>query len=432
MTTSAMICLLVFVVVIIMFAINKLPMAVVAMSGMLLMVVTGCLETKTAMSAFSSSTVLLLAPIFIISAAFSKTEFIGNVASGISRLSKGSYKKIVIGYVLMGLVVTQLMGTNTPAFMAIYPLLMATCREAKISPSKVLMPVAVTVVCATGAVPATTAITYSATYRGYLEAYGFADFANFTALDFCVARLPIVIVTVLWAIFYAPKHMPDTAPIPEEPANTSNSGKKSTLSPFQEKLTIAVFFLMIIGVILAKSIGIANYIICMILAVILVAAGVLRGKELFGSMGLSVILLYVGAVGIGTAVQESGAAEVLGNWMVKIMGTHPNQYVFGFCFFLLAMLVSQVLTNSACGYIFVPISLIACQAIGANPLAPMFLTLFGAMTSFITPMANPVAPIMFETGHYEIKDTLRVAPLYIIPVAIATTFWILHLYPLYG
>lgn len=430
MNSSAIICLIIFFAVIVLFAINKLHMAIVAMAGMLLMVLTGCLDVKTAMSAFSSNTVLLLAPIFLISGAFSKTTFVSHIASGISKVSKGSYTKIVIGYVLMGLVITQLMGTNTAAFMAIYPLLMATCREAKLSPSKLLMPVAVTVVCATGAIPATTAISYSATYRGYLESYGFEAYTGFTAMDFCIARLPIVIITVLWAILYAPRHMPDRAPIPEATEN-KNGAKSSSLTPFQEKLTVTIFFLMIIGVMIARRINCPNYLICMVLALIVVAAGVLKGSEVYNNMGLGIILLYVGASGIGAAVQNSGAAEIIGNVLVRIMGTHPNEYVFGLCFFLLAMLVSQVITNSACGYIFVPIALIACQAIGGKPLGPMFLTLFGAMTSFITPLANPVAPIMFEEGHYELKDTLRVAPIYIIPVALITTAWITHLYPLY-
>ena len=57
-------CLLLFALMIVLFFIKKIPMSFSAMLIVVLLVVTGCVESKTALSSFGNSTVVTMASMF--------------------------------------------------------------------------------------------------------------------------------------------------------------------------------------------------------------------------------------------------------------------------------------------------------------------------------------------------------------------------------
>lgn len=406
-------------------------MAVTALGGMMILVFCGCLDAATALSIFSNSTVLTLAPMFLIAAAFGKTQVIRKISGFVTRVCKGSLRNIVAGYVLLALLMVQLINSASAVFFIIYPLLLACCKDIGVSPSKVIFPVGLSCMATAGVLPTASAIAMCEVWRGYFTAYELTQF-HYSVLDYCLSRVPVVIIVVLVCIFYMPKHLADRIPAEnvavQNPCGTEN---KSLLSPIQEWITLLVFFGMIVGVTFSSQVGIPNWEISMAGALILVAAGVMHGKEIPSSIGLSVVLLFIGGTGIAMALQQCGAVDVIGEWMIGLFGSHPNSYVFGFVFFLILFVLTQVLSNSAVSFIFVPICLMSCKAIGCNPVGPMFCSLCGSSTGFLTPMANPTAPVLFEAGGYTVKDILKVTPQFAIPSAILSTLWIMTFFPMY-
>ena len=433
MFTQAAISIFVFALVLVGFAVNILPMEATAMLGMMVLVFLGCLDASSAASIFSSSTVLMLAPMFLIAAAFSKTQAIQRLSDLVVRVSKGSARAVVAGYVLLSLVLVQLINSASAVFFIVYPLVLACCKEMGISPSKTIFPVGLSCMATAGVLPTASAISMCEVWRGYFTAYGLTQF-DYGVLDYCLSRIPMAICVVLFAIFYAPGHLPERVPstAPDLMAGEKPIMVQPSLTRFQEGLTVAVFLGMIIGVSFSRQLGVPSWQVCMLGAVLLVAAGVMRWKEIPNSIGLGVLLLYVGGTGIATALQQSGAVEIIGDWMLRLFGSHPNQYLFGLAFFLISYLLTQVLSNSAVSFIFVPICLMSCAALGCNPVGPMFCSLCGSSTGFLTPMANPTAPVVFEMGGYQVKDILKITPVFSVPAAVLSTLWIMTLFPMYG
>ena len=150
-------------------------------------------------------------------------------------------------------------------------------------------------------------------------------------------------------------------------------------------------------------------------------------------MGLPVIFLLVGGTGMAKALQQTGAAEWIGNVMISLFGSHPNGYVVGLAFFVLPMLLAQLITNAPANGIFVPIALMACKAFGGNPVGPMFLAIIGSLCGFLTPMANATTSIMYSVGGYTIKDiaSFKVAPLLMIASTVISVLWVMTIFPLY-
>ena len=62
------ICLLVFLFMVVSFSMNKIPMALTSMIGMLVLVISGCVDSKTALGNIGSNTVITMIAMFVIAA----------------------------------------------------------------------------------------------------------------------------------------------------------------------------------------------------------------------------------------------------------------------------------------------------------------------------------------------------------------------------
>ena len=75
----------------------------------------------------------------------------------------------------------------------------------------------------------------------------------------------------------------------------------------REFLGYGVFVAVILGLML----GYTSWQVTLIGAIVLVASGVLTEREAIENMNMSTVLLYVGVSAFGTALAQTGAAEML-------------------------------------------------------------------------------------------------------------------------
>ena len=431
MTIQMIVCLVIFLGVIIGFATNVLPLAQTAMIGMVLMVLTGCLDGTDAISYFASTTVVMLGGIFIVASAFAKTQVVNQISHFVVRISNGSLFKVTAGYVLMALVVGQLLNSSSALFCMTYPLAVACCKELKVSPSKLIYPIGITCMATSGIIPSTAAVSMCEVWRPFFDAYEITEY-TFSVGDYCLARLPLALLVVVLAIFVVPRFLPNNTSLDLfSEKNETPENKPAAYTPLQEKVVIAVFIAVILGIALGSKIGIAGWLVCMIGALIIIVCKAIKGNEIYTSMGLTVIFLCVGGTGMATALQQTGTAELIGQFLIGIFGSNPNSYLVGVVFFFVPCLVAQFLTNAPTNYIFVPICLMACKAFGGNPVGPMFLVISGSLCGFVTPMANPTASIMYGVGGYKLSDIIKIGPLLLIAVGLVSVAWVMTIFPLY-
>lgn len=431
MEQQAIICLVIFGLTIIGFLLQKWSLAQTAMMGMLLMLWTGCLSPAAAMSSFASTSTLLMSGTFLVAAAFGKTTTVSVIAHAVSRASKGSLRRVMLGYVLLTVLVNEFIANTVATFCIIWPLALASAREMRLSPSKFAFPIAVAAICGTGMAPLTASISMSEFYRQFFVQFDMAQYADYTVLDYCIIRAPIALITILYTVFIAPKLCPETTGA-DLAAQSGSSETGSALTKTQEIITVGTFLLMILGIAFSSKLGAQAWQFAVTAAVIICVTGVLKGKEIYLNMGISVVLLIAGGTSIAAALQQTGAADLIGQFMLMIFGSHPNGYLFGLAFYLVSFVLTQVMSDVAVNQIFVPICLMACKAVGANPVGPVFLSIAGGMTSFLTPMANPTAPIMFEVGGYKIRDALRIGLPLCAAICTIGVVWVMSLYPLYS
>jgi di/tricarboxylate transporter len=126
---------------VVLFASERLPVEVVTLLLLVALVVAGILTPGEAFAGFSDEIIVILGSIFVVSGALQATGVMDRVALRFHGIATGGHSRLLA--TLMGAVggVSAFMN-NTTATAVFVPTALSLARQAKRSPSKLLMPVA--------------------------------------------------------------------------------------------------------------------------------------------------------------------------------------------------------------------------------------------------------------------------------------------------
>lgn len=426
-------CLIIFLLSLVAFAVGTkyVSLTVLSLISMMVMVLTGCLDPKTALGCFSNGNAILMASIFIVSAGLNRTQMVKKVSAWICKISKGSFTKVLAGYVLLTFILSQFIPSAVVCFSIVFPLALSVCKEMDVNPSKMMFSLGITAIGTVITLPLSSAIQEMARINGFLEAYEYTSY-NMTVTDITWAKFPTAIVIMLLAIFVLPKFAPDIKLNASALQNVSTAKKEEKpLDPVREVIGYATFILVLLGLLFYSKLGLTTWGVTVIGALIIVATGVLNKKEAIESMNLSMVLLYVGALGIGNALSETGAATVIGDALAGVAGSINNNYLIGLILFIIPFVLTQFMLNSGVYSIFTPLYIMLCKSMSANPIGPIMLCMIATMTAFFTPLATPAVPMMMGAGNYTMKDLVKMGWIPAIVIMVVTVGWIMTVYPIF-
>ena len=397
-------CLALFVVMLVLFFTNKIPMSFTALGAMVALVLTGCLEGSSAIATFGSSTVVTMASMFVVAAGLSRTQMINHITKLLYKITDGSFTKVLACYVLVTCLLGQFVPSIVAIFALVHPLVQNMCDRMNVSPSKMMYPIAIASVSTSFIIePIGPYAAWYVTQNGFMESYGWTS-TQLNMWSETLVFLPVGIFTVLWAIFVMPRMLPAQ---PERPITAIGGRKlqeKEPLTPVREFLGYGVFVAVIIGLMM----GFSSWQVTLAGAIIVVASGVLTEREAIENMNMSTVLLYVGVSAFGTALAETGAAEMIGEAIAQALDGVTNGYVVGFVFYLVSFLMTSMLYNRAVSTVLTPVAVITCSSIGCDPRGPVILCALATMSSLITPLATAVVPMAMNAGGYSAKTMFKV------------------------
>ncbi|HUM82654.1 MAG TPA: SLC13 family permease [Lachnospiraceae bacterium] len=423
-------CLIIFTATIISYILNKVPMWVTSLVSMLLLVLTGCLKGETALSGFSNPNTILMASMFMVAAGLRKTSFVHYLCERIMKLTKGSFKLALFGYIVITMILANFISSPMVVFAIVSPLVAALCDENNVSKSKVMFPICVVAIACTMILPTDAAITQAGQNNAFLQTYEYTAF-QMNPMDFLIAKWPLFIIMPIWALFLAPKFMPDTADTAAVQKN-ENRAQTKPLSSFSDKVGIAIFFLTIICLLFSAQLHVDGWVIAAVGGILMVLCHTLTPKEAIQAMPLDMTLLFIGALALGSSLSETGAGDMIGQWLSNAVGGTQNSYILGAMFFIIPFIVTQFMLNRAVIQIFTPICILTCKALGANPVGPMLLVVAGCLTAFLTPMATPAIPMTMAEGNYNLKDLLKGGWMITLILMVFYVFYVMTIYPAFA
>lgn len=140
-------------------------------------------------------------------------------------------------------------------------------------------------------------------------------------------------------------------------------------------------------------------------------------------------LILIGSMlAFGQAMQSTGTANFLADLIIQLPFTHSPIALLSI-FFLLALVLTQPMSNQATAAVLLPIAVQTGTLLGYDPRPFAIMVALAASASFITPL-EPACVLVYSAGRYKFMDFLRVGGLltiliYIVAIILVPIIWTL-------
>jgi len=175
--------------------------------------------------------------------------------------------------------------------------------------------------------------------------------------------------------------------------------------PRSEKAPLALAIMA--AVILSAALGWLPILVSAVCGAALMLAGrCLAWEEAWSAIDTRLVLVIVTALGLGTALEATGAADFLAQQYVSAFRNLPPPVILS-GLLLITALLTEVVTNNAVAVIATPIAIEIANELGLPAVPFVLAVLFGANMSYMTPIGYQTNLLVFSAGGYRFSDFFR-------------------------
>jgi di/tricarboxylate transporter len=156
-------------------------------------------------------------------------------------------------------------------------------------------------------------------------------------------------------------------------------------------------------------------------AVALVVTGCVGLTQAYRQIDVRIFVMIAGVIPLGTAMQKTGTAAFLAEFLQKITSDWSPTAVL-LALFWAAALVTQILSDAATVVLLGPIALALAVALGQPPQAFVVCTALGAVVAFLTPIGHHGNLLILNPGQYTFADFLKIGVPLTILISLASVW----------
>lgn len=415
------ICFMIFAAV--MFVWEKIPLAVTSMIVCLGLVVTGVLDSKVAFSGFINTNVILFVAMFIVGGALFETGMANKIGGLVTKFAKTEKQLIIAIMIIVGLLSGILSNTGTAAILI--PVVVGIAAKSGFSRSKLLMP-----------------LVFAAAMGGNLTLIGapgnliaqsaLEDLSmKFSFFDFAKIGLPMLVSGILYFALFGYKLLPDIKVKDEVSLDeivtdksvcaTNGNGNSNIIDElnseeivvdkevpkWKQNISLVVLIATILGMVFEDQIGIPLHISGAIGALVIVLFGVISEKQAYESIDMQTIFLFGGTLSLATALEQTGAGASIAQWVISALGENVSPIVLLAVLFLIACILTNIMSNTATTSLLVPIGISIANQLGADPRAVLMAIVIGGSCAYASPVGMPANTMVFSIGGYKFTDYIK-------------------------
>jgi Trk K+ transport system NAD-binding subunit len=174
--------------------------------------------------------------------------------------------------------------------------------------------------------------------------------------------------------------------------------------PEQRPGKLVITIVTLLAVVLAVSFGILPIVTAATAGcAALMLTGCLRPNEAYRAIDLSLVFVLAGSLALGTALNKTGITTVLADWLAGV-SADTGPFLVMAAFFLLAVVVSELMSNSGTVALLGPITIAVAAKMGINPMSLLAAITFGSSAAFAMPIGYQTSLMIYGPGGYRFKD----------------------------
>lgn len=396
--------LLLFAGTIFLWVSGLLPLAVTALLSMALVPLAGILPAKQTYALFGNEAVFFILGAFILGAAMTETGLSTRLARTLLVRFGSTPRRLALTVFLLAAGLSFCMSEHAVAAM-LFPVVVEISTSLGLKPGKSnyakLLFMSIAWGCIIGGIATYLGGARAPLAAGMLREASGIDIAFF---DWTMAAitivLPLLFIGFSLLLYFFP---PDLKGVEDGLRILKRKRLEAGRMSYDEMITALVMIATIGGwVFFGRQLGLAA--IAILGTAALFTFRVVTWQKIEEYVNWGIILMYGGAIAIASAMEKSGAALWLADKALTTFTLSPFQIVA--LISLLAILLTECISNAAVIAILMPIGLSLASGLGIDPRVMTLAIALPAGLAYCLPMGTPATAIVFGSGYLKSRDMI--------------------------
>jgi len=395
----------VFLLCLVLWVSNVVPVAITGLFAIVLVPLLGILPRGDTYSLFGNEAVFFILGAFILSGAVMQSGLSNRVALRLMEKYGGSPKRLIISIFLLAAALSFVMSEHAVAAM-LFPIVLEISKSLKLRPGQSNYGKLLFFALAWGSV-----IGGVGTFLGGARvplAMGIlkeTTGASIGFLDYTVAVAPLVVVLLVVGYLVLTRFFPiDIEGVDKaHEVIVRRARALGKVRPREYAVGLILGITILFWVTIGKTVGLAA--IAMVSVMALFVLRLVKWREIEEYVNWGIILMYGGAIILGTALDRSGAAK----WMVDAIMTQwaETPVTVLALFSLLAILLTESMSNAAVIAVLLPVSIGMAARTNMSPEVLTYAVAIPAGLAFMLPMSTPANAIAVSSDYISVGDMAK-------------------------
>ena len=422
--------LAVFAVCLVYWVTNVLPLVITSLLAMVLLPATGVLSTKETYGLFGNEAVFFILGAFILAATLMKCGLSTRLALAILRRFGRTPRTLLRSIFLMNAFLSFFMSEHGVAAMT-FPITLEIASVLRLRPRQSNYGKALFIAMAWG-----TQIGGIATLLGggraplaigmLREASG----QTFTFLEWSLTAWPIVVALLVAGWIIISRWFPidiDSVRAADEIIDEKML-RMGRMSVRERSIGLVMLVTLAVWIVGGEELGLANVALASVVAMF--AFGLVRWPDVEPYVNWGVLLMYGGAIALGSALNRSGAASWLASVTISRWATSPVGVIAVIS--ALGIVLTEAMSHSAVVALLMPVALGIATQYGIDPriMAPAVALPSGL--AFTLPVGTPGNAIAYSSGYMQLRDMLVPGSILVVIAWAAFNLTAIYYWPFIG
>ncbi len=213
-----------------------------------------------------------------------------------------------------------------------------------------------------------------------------------------------------------------------EDMNLGDVSEPSQRAYRRERAPVAIAVLL--GVVILAALGVAPILMLAMIGVTLVLmTRCIDADEAFSYVDGRLLALIFAMLGVGSALQSSGAVGIIADTLSPVMLVMPP-FLVVLSVYLLSSILTELVSNNAVAVVMTPIAIGLASALGVDARPLVVAVMIAASASFATPIGYQTNTLVYGPGGYKFTDFLKFGVPLNLSLAPIVSFFIPFIWPL--